>query len=407
MSISLDNLYFPPLQRYNCLNVFEQLKPKEIEHSLVLFEILNPNGKHGYKDEFLKLFFEYVIENEIAYNDSEEWVLTVEKNRYDLEIKSIDDSIVIIIENKSNYAKDGEHQLYYYWDWEINKKNNYRCNKGMILYLSPNSNKLPDEQTKCSPSSNDEPMDDIVKVVFFHEHILKWLDKCIEKVEKKSEIYFYLKQYKDFWRINMGYDIDEINKHYENNEEQWFSFIDLIEKKEEIKNRWWRKFFNDLKNIKSTECWDFKKLSDISCCWFIKDFKTYEEKSFCLYIYLNGKAFALTLASLNDDKNKLIKISKFLKNNNEKQPNEDGIKLENQFNRLNYPIIKNDQKIKYEEFCSFDISNEKIDNTEKLAWYANFEPKELYEQIEKKLQKFFDPKISEIIIKINKEVFKD
>ena len=201
------NILFPKINKPVGLNIFNQFYPSETQHSVILGELLSPNGKHNMGNMFLDLFFKNVIED-IPFNNNETWFVTVEIERYDIKIRNLDNSTIIILENKSNNARDRANQLYRYWYngiYKIQNNLNLNINKyAKILYISPKYIKQPDEQTKSPPL---ELLDkklfipkDLIKIVYFHEHIDKWLEKCLNIVEHKSDIYYYLKQYKDFWR---------------------------------------------------------------------------------------------------------------------------------------------------------------------------------------------------------------
>lgn len=74
-----------------------------------------------------------------------------------------------------------------------------------ILYLSPADYKQPSKQSMSRPKNIDKcfpekiPME-IMDVVFFNEQIIRWLNLCINSVEKNSNTYYYLNQYRTFWR---------------------------------------------------------------------------------------------------------------------------------------------------------------------------------------------------------------
>jgi hypothetical protein len=203
-------IHFPKISVENDLNIFQQLSPKEPQHSKILGSLLNP--KFDYGDVFLKLFFEVVLNDpEFITESTDKWIITTEKERYDIRIRNQINSKIIIIENKSNNAEDQGNQLYRYWlngiylpQYRISNTPNIPTYK-RILYLSPDESKKPSEQTKSRPGDFDGTSPDsvplgIIKIVYFHKEIINWLDACMKAVEEKSDIYFYLKQYKDYWR---------------------------------------------------------------------------------------------------------------------------------------------------------------------------------------------------------------
>ena len=95
------------------INTYEQLKLEEREHSKIIFELLNPKGRHGQKTTFLKLFFEHVVSdnNDIVFCDDDNWIVKREDSDIDITITNPDKKIFIIVENKSNEAEDKSHQL--------------------------------------------------------------------------------------------------------------------------------------------------------------------------------------------------------------------------------------------------------------------------------------------------------
>ncbi len=103
----------------NNFNIFQtlDLQSDELSHSRIIAELLNPEGSHGMKDEFLKLFLnkiEEISDQTLNYKSQElkntviETEKTTEKGRVDIVITM--NQAKIIIENKI-YAGDQEKQL--------------------------------------------------------------------------------------------------------------------------------------------------------------------------------------------------------------------------------------------------------------------------------------------------------
>jgi hypothetical protein len=201
---------FPWIIIKDGLNILKQLNPSETQHSQILGSILNPNSKHGYGDIFLKEFFGIVVDDDnFSYNSEEKWFVTVEKDRFDIAVRNKNNTKIIIIENKSNWAEDQPNQLYRYWFNGIYRQQ-YRFAKyglphlAKIIYLSPSFEKIYDNQSITRPEKTDKNFmpvvpENIIKVVYFQEEIVLWLDKCMELVENTPCMYFYIKQYRDFW----------------------------------------------------------------------------------------------------------------------------------------------------------------------------------------------------------------
>jgi hypothetical protein len=201
----LKNINFPKLIKPTGINIFYQLYPNEPQHSKILGELLNPYGQHNCGNIFLESFFNNVIK-EYPFNKKEKWIITVEKENYDIRIRNLDKSAIIIIENKSNGARDQPNQLFRYWYNGIYsiQKNLINIKYSKIIYISPHYNKHPDEQTKLAPNELRDLKiimpDDIIKIVYFSDEIYKWLDDCLNIMDNESDMYYYIKQYKHFWR---------------------------------------------------------------------------------------------------------------------------------------------------------------------------------------------------------------
>ena len=409
----LENLdiFDTPLPKLDIgLNIFEQLDPKETEHSMILAEILNPNGKHKFGKQFLECFFDIVINNIGSDNipfENEIYEVTAEKGGNDILIINSYGSKIIIIENKSNWAEDKPNQLWRYWYERIYSKNKISNTKYKILYLVPNSKKEPDNQTRTAPKHLNvddnikELPRDKLKIVYFKDEINTWLDKCLTIAEYKPEVYFYLKQYKDFWEGKMKdyLNNDELTKRFTGEKEQWQTFLNMIEQKDKLKVYWWEEFFNKLESgIKINNNWEYQKIDKNICCWVLKKFNKQMRNSFCLNLFFSGKYLVLALGAFCEKKY-LIKITDLL-NKNEKysKPLIENMKLVNDKNR-------DDKHLKYEEYLSFIYDDKSVNDIDELAWYAYFESDILLEKLNNKFQYFFNDDITKIITSINEEVF--
>lgn len=182
-------------------NIFSILKVDSNEvrtHSAFIGELLNPNGSHGYKYTFLKLFVNEIKESlstriekkhifknfDLDCNISKVIVeenigqLNEEKTiggRIDLVIKEGEKTIVI--ENKI-YAYEQTNQL-------IRYKNAYP--NAPILYLT-----LFGED---ATSQGELVKDKDYFLISYEEHITNWLKKCIEEVKNEPIIHLIISQY--------------------------------------------------------------------------------------------------------------------------------------------------------------------------------------------------------------------
>ncbi len=185
----------------------------ETQHSFLLANLLDPNANHGQKHLFLNIFLDLLGIK--RFSDSENWIVSSEKGRIDILLKRVDPHSVIVIENKSNYAIDQNHQLYRYWYQEIYKTiserhlpKDYIFNPPehyyQILYLSPEHWKIPSTNTLIRPAewNNDLPEKVPLKVkhLLFDDFICQWLKMSLESLPKDNHrIREYVKQYIEYW----------------------------------------------------------------------------------------------------------------------------------------------------------------------------------------------------------------
>ncbi|AYL99238.1 PD-(D/E)XK nuclease family protein [Mucilaginibacter celer] len=160
-------------------NVFRILKLESSEvrmHSAFLAELLSPNGSHGQKDKFLKLFLKsFCYKNNPI--DSESCKVEIEKHtgfirengteggRIDIVITDKHNH-QIIIENKI-YAGDQVNQLYRYRNYSP---------KADFIYLTLEGNK------PSNLSQNELSIDIDFKCYSYAHHIIEWLEQCRKEV---------------------------------------------------------------------------------------------------------------------------------------------------------------------------------------------------------------------------------
>lgn len=160
-------------------NVFRILKLESSEvrmHSAFLAELLNPNGSHGQKDAFLKLFLKsFCFKNNPIHTES--CKVEIEKhtgfiNDEGTEGGRIDIVITdkfnhqIIVENKI-YAGDQVNQLYRYYKYSPNAD---------LIYLTLEGNEPSDL------SKNELSIDVDFKCCSYALHVTEWLEKCRKEV---------------------------------------------------------------------------------------------------------------------------------------------------------------------------------------------------------------------------------
>jgi hypothetical protein len=166
----------------NNFNVFSVINVTTDEvrlHSRFLAELLNPNGSHGQKDIFLKMFtdkFEIKMDTEVANVKVEKHIGTVTETTggfIDVFIWDKKGSS-ITIENKI-YAKDQENQLLRY----------YNYNKNNLFYLTLFGDE-PSEKSyinknvdpaKIKGKTKLDPEKDF-QIISYRDHIKDWLIAC-------------------------------------------------------------------------------------------------------------------------------------------------------------------------------------------------------------------------------------
>lgn len=150
-------------------NIFSILgiDEREIYICRIISELLSPQGAHGQKDLYLRLFIDTVLSKEINCNDSTSVTReykTDQRRRIDIVIDT--PKYIIGIETKIN-AGDGKEQLQDYWNsLKTQNKDFY------LLYLT----KLGNE---ASPESLGNLKKENVQNISFKDDIVKWLNSCL------------------------------------------------------------------------------------------------------------------------------------------------------------------------------------------------------------------------------------
>ena len=169
-------------------NIFSILRMgrKEVEtHSRFIYELLNPKGKHGQDDIFLKSFAKIVLGSEASDTaiDPQREDLTTEKRRIDFTLET--DANIIGIEMKID-AGDQKNQLFDYQQ-ELYKRKGTKDTK--LFYLTLDGS----EASKYS-------LGDLTKsdydCISFSGEILNWINDCIQQSAEKSVLREALIQYK-------------------------------------------------------------------------------------------------------------------------------------------------------------------------------------------------------------------
>lgn len=169
------------LKKYDALNqktgryfnIFEitNIATDEVKICRVIYELINPKGKHFQTEAYLKLFFRDVLKlDEFNENDYKNAKVSREKlikddRRIDLYIKIADKHIPIEVKID---AKDQKLQCYDYYKNDARNSN--------VFYLTKYGN---------NPSKESLGELDIKKVtsISFENEILIWLENCLKLIE--------------------------------------------------------------------------------------------------------------------------------------------------------------------------------------------------------------------------------
>ena len=181
-------------------NMFEMLGVAhyEVTHSKIIACFLNPKASHGQGDLFLKLFLN-IIDDKTDLNTTKAEVFTEydvkDNGRMDIFIK---DSFGngIIIENKV-YASDRDEQLIRY-----NKFADSTLTKKNIYYLTLYGNDAGESSSKGVTYDR----------ISYKEHIVNWLQSCIQYSATMPAIRESLVQYLNHIKQLTNQDMDTISK---------------------------------------------------------------------------------------------------------------------------------------------------------------------------------------------------
>ncbi|MDD3148190.1 MAG: PD-(D/E)XK nuclease family protein [Candidatus Riflebacteria bacterium] len=180
--------------RFNLFKLLQVERSEVYTHSAILADLLDPRGTHGQGSLFLEGFLKMLFAKQsfsqkelnfeqLSFGNPQNWLIEKEKvtafGRLDLVISSINQKIIIVIENKI-FALEQKDQLKRYGDWLNLRNRNFIYQT--LCYLTPyglGSNTAYDANyTKLS----------------YREDIFSWLTELIPFVGAVSVVEA-LKQY--------------------------------------------------------------------------------------------------------------------------------------------------------------------------------------------------------------------
>jgi ankyrin repeat containing protein len=268
----------------------------ETKHSQILGFFLNPRENHGQGGLFLKLFLEKLGFN-ITTFESNDWIVEVEqrsngRDQIDILVQSRHLRISIAIENKSNGAIDQPHQLYRYWESAIYNFHNGDKEKALdpkhsrVVYLPQWG--IPSEQTRTRPKDYKESYPEklaleeqggIISCWTYYNHIVKWLNSCVEAMGRENNIVKQLvKNYIEYWNSTNSKNTYYMNALEEElkTKENWLIMGEAANTMNNLRTRWAEDFSNQLASIKCHS--DFAYNKDCDEANYYNDFRwTYGE----------------------------------------------------------------------------------------------------------------------------------
>ena len=192
-------------------NPLKSINIGETTHSVLLGDLLNPQGSHGQGKLFLESFLSLI---EVPNPTKGEWGITVEMGRIDILLRRLKPASVVIIENKSNNAGDQPNQLYRYWEQAIHRyypKLDYglddtKCSF-QIVYLPPDSCKKLSEDSMTRPRewANKMPFHERIPIkphiIPFQNLMEHWLASSAGSVPAENlRLTTFLRFYSELWQ---------------------------------------------------------------------------------------------------------------------------------------------------------------------------------------------------------------
>ena len=204
-------------EKFNVFNVLGLWSEEVRLHSAMLAELLNPEGSHGCREAFLKIFLNEVVQIDIsdhinelnkAITTTEFYISSInddgtEGGRIDILIEMPQNSCIpsLIIENKI-YASDQPNQLLRYYNFA---KNRYHSSENFkILYLT-----LYGSDASSQSTGQDITFD--YTRISYAQDILKWLEHCAAIAYDKPKVRETIIQYRNLLTQITAYYMNEKN----------------------------------------------------------------------------------------------------------------------------------------------------------------------------------------------------
>lgn len=224
-------------------NPYSKISIREIDHSRLIGDLLNPSGSHGQGVLFLDAFLRHLKIPDFGIG---EWNVTVEEGRVDImawsekPLKS-----AILIENKSNNAIDQSNQIYRYWyqqlylwdkelwDSPCSGQDQDRRRRFRVIYLTTDTERKPSTHSLQCPEelkSRDlpDPLPLEVVTISLSDLTKLWIDEAYSLVpERNTRLRSFLKQYHEIWNPMNEHDMIARSVKIFDKIEKWNAFFQI------------------------------------------------------------------------------------------------------------------------------------------------------------------------------------
>lgn len=196
---------------FNIFSILNMERDEVHTHSSFIAELLNPKGSHGLKDEFLRLFIQYIPLNDIDVTTLNTKSAIVKKEEYigkkdviketggdiDILINFFSPNYTIIIENKID-AGDQEAQLARYNNYAKHLNHSFT-----LFYLTK------DGHEPSSWSTGLKTEEHYWECISYKNEIFKWLKRCLDISNSFPLINGCIKQYQNLILKLTGQELNQ------------------------------------------------------------------------------------------------------------------------------------------------------------------------------------------------------